>query len=159
MHALAVTLALPAPFLAVAPPTCRSRIEHPYRGLSDLRHFRLLRYWHRLARGEMQDCQGTGSTSLLSRSMALSAALCSYSLGLCSLQKTGPSGPIGPEGQQPQENQGMLLDRLWGTAPHNQYTRGTKPVQSAGPLAPQPVRSRAHRPSAIGSHVVRPPYR
>jgi hypothetical protein len=34
--------------------------------------------------GEMQDCQGTGSTALLSRSIALSAALCSNTLDLYS---------------------------------------------------------------------------
>src|SRR5438874_5112497 len=29
--------------------SCRSRTLHPWRGLRDVRHFRLLRYWHRLA--------------------------------------------------------------------------------------------------------------
>jgi len=59
VHAHAVAPGLPAPFLTVAPPTCRSRTEHPYRDLSDLPRFRPWVTGTDSRTGEMQDCQGT----------------------------------------------------------------------------------------------------
>ena len=64
-------------FLAVAPPTClpRVRTENPYRGLADLRHFRLCVTGTDSPRGEMQACQGTWSRTSLNTDHQHRAAL------------------------------------------------------------------------------------
>jgi hypothetical protein len=114
VHALAVSLDLPAPFLTVAPPPA---VAGP------CTHAGVLGMYATSGccvtgtdsrTGEMQDCQGTGSTSPFNRSISTERrSVLARSRALFSL-KTGPSGTTGPEGQQLKENQGMLLYRFLG---------------------------------------------
>jgi hypothetical protein len=110
-------LNLPAPFLTVCASSCRSRTLHPCRGLRDVRHFRLLRYWHRLALRRDTRLSRNGLT-LFANSLGLS----------CPSKPVLPVQPV-QTASNPQENQGLRLYRFLGMAPGNRYTCGTQPVQ------------------------------